>query len=102
MAQQKEVLIIGASRGIGLAVAQAFADEGWQVTATHRSGIPEQGNRPDIHWHSLDMTHSSAVQQFASQLSGKSFDAILINAGFPGLRTRRCRRVTIRRWRSCS
>lgn len=42
MAQQKEVLIIGASRGIGLAVAQAFAGEGWQVTATHRSGIPEQ------------------------------------------------------------
>ncbi|WP_337028755.1 SDR family oxidoreductase [Pantoea eucalypti] len=84
MAQQKEVLIIGASRGIGLAVVQAFAGEGWQVTATHRSGIPEQGNKPDIHWHALDMTHSSAVQQLASQLSGKTFDAILINAGISG------------------
>jgi len=84
MAQQKEVLIIGASRGIGLAVAQAFAGEGWQVTATHRSGIPEQGKKPEIHWHALDMTHASAVQQLASQLSGKTFDAILINAGISG------------------
>lgn len=84
MAQQKEVLIIGASRGIGLAVVQAFAGEGWQVTATHRSGVPEQGNKPGIDWQALDMTDASAVQQLAGQLSGKSFDAILINAGISG------------------
>ncbi|MDH2069064.1 SDR family oxidoreductase [Pantoea sp. GD03673] len=84
MAQQNDVLIIGASRGIGLAVVQAFAGEGWQVTATHRSGIPEQGNQAGIDWHALDMTHASAVQQLANQLSGKSFDAILINAGISG------------------
>jgi len=84
MAEQHHVLIIGASRGIGLAVAQAFAGEGWQVTATHRSGIPAQGNRPEISWHGLDMTQASAVQQFADQLSGVQFDAILINAGISG------------------
>ena len=84
MAQQKEVLIIGASRGIGLAVVQAFASEGWQITATHRSGVPEQGNRPGIDWQALDMTDASAVQQLAGQLSGNAFDAILINAGIPG------------------
>ncbi|WP_315313670.1 SDR family oxidoreductase [Pantoea vagans] len=84
MAQQKDVLIIGASRGIGLAVVQAFAGEGWQVTATHRSGVPEQGNRPGIDWQALDMTDASAVQQLAGQLSGKAFDAILINAGISG------------------
>ena len=84
MAQQKEVLIIGASRGIGLAVVQAFAGEGWQITATHRSGVPEQGNRPGIDWQALDMTDASAVQQLAGQLSGNAFDAILINAGISG------------------
>jgi len=84
MAQQKEVLIIGASRGIGLAVVQAFAGEGWQVKATHRSGVPEQGNRPGIDWQALDMTDASAVQQLAGELSGKTFDAILINAGISG------------------
>jgi len=84
MAQQKEVLIIGASRGIGLAVVQAFAGDGWQITATHRSGVPEQGNRPGIDWQALDMTDASAVQQLAGQLSGNAFDAILINAGISG------------------
>ena len=46
MAQQGKALVIGASRGIGLAVVQAFAAQGWQVTATHRSGIPAQGEQP--------------------------------------------------------
>lgn len=84
MAQQNKVLIIGASRGIGLAVAQAFAGQGWQVTATHRSGIPAQGNRPEIRWHALDMTQASAVEELAGQLTGEGFDAILINAGISG------------------
>ncbi|HAI06542.1 MAG TPA: short-chain dehydrogenase, partial [Pantoea sp.] len=81
MAQQGKALVIGASRGIGLAVVQAFAAQGWQVTATHRSGIPAQGEQPGVTWHALDMTESSAVQQLAGQLAGQMFDAILINAG---------------------
>lgn len=84
MAQQKAVLIIGASRGIGLSVAQAFAGQGWQITATHRSGIPEQGNQPGIRWHALDMTDAAAVQQLAGQLREERFAAILINAGISG------------------
>ena len=84
MAQQGKALVIGASRGIGLAVVQAFAAQGWQVTATHRSGIPAQGEQPGVTWHALDMTESSAVQQLAGQLAGQMFDAILINAGIFG------------------
>ncbi|MGK3142547.1 SDR family oxidoreductase [Pantoea sp. C2G6] len=84
MTQQGKVLIIGASRGIGLAVAQAFAGQGWQVSATHRSGVPAAGNQPEIHWHALDMTQAAAVQQFARQFSGAQFDAMLINAGISG------------------
>lgn len=84
MAQQSKALVIGASRGIGLAVVQAFAGEGWQVTATHRSGIPAQGNQPGISWHPLDMTESAAVEQLVSQLAGETFDVILINAGIYG------------------
>lgn len=84
MAQQKEILIIGASRGIGLAVARAFADEGWQVTATHRSGIPAQGNHSGIRWHALEMTDTAAVQQLAGQLHKGTFAAMLINAGISG------------------
>lgn len=84
MAQQQKVLVIGASRGIGLAVVQAFAAQGWQVTATHRSGIPAQGNQRHVDWHALDMTESASVQQLAGQLAGQTFDVILINAGISG------------------
>lgn len=84
MAQQSKALIIGASRGIGLAVAQAFAGQGWQVIATHRSGIPAQGHQPGISWHALDMNEPTTVQQLAHQFAGETFDVILINAGIYG------------------
>ncbi|MXP50097.1 SDR family oxidoreductase [Pantoea sp. Eser] len=84
MAQQGKALVIGASCGIGLAVVQAFAAQGWQVTATHRSGIPAQVEQPGVAWHALDMTESSAVQQLADKLAGQTFDAILINARIYG------------------
>ncbi|MEZ3500856.1 SDR family oxidoreductase [Pantoea sp. KPR_PJ] len=73
-------LVIGASRGIGLAVVKALAAGGWQVTATYRSSAPEA----QAHWHALDMTHQHEVQQLAAQLNDQQFDLILINAGIAG------------------
>jgi NAD(P)-dependent dehydrogenase (short-subunit alcohol dehydrogenase family) len=40
----KTALIIGASRGLGYALAAGFLARGWQVTATVRSG-----RRTDLH-----------------------------------------------------
>ena len=37
----RSVLVTGGSRGIGLATARLFADQGHRVTVTHRSGAPE-------------------------------------------------------------
>ncbi|HAQ89092.1 MAG TPA: short-chain dehydrogenase, partial [Pseudomonas sp.] len=34
---QKTVLIVGASRGLGLGLAKQFSSEGWQVIATVRN-----------------------------------------------------------------
>ena len=75
-----KALVIGASRGIGLAVVKALAAQGWQVTATYRSRAPEAAAQ----WHALDMTHQEEVQQLATALQGESFDAMLINAGIAG------------------
>ncbi|MCH9299406.1 SDR family oxidoreductase [Pantoea allii] len=84
MDYQGKILVIGASRGIGLAVVKAFAAHDWQVTATHRGDHPPQGDIPQVDWHRLDMTQTEAVKHFAVGLSGQPFDAILINAGIYG------------------
>lgn len=39
----RSVLVTGGNRGIGLAVARAFAESGDAVTVTHRSGQPPAG-----------------------------------------------------------
>ena len=38
MAKNKTALIVGASRGLGLALAQEFLDRGWNVVGTVREG----------------------------------------------------------------
>ncbi|WP_343073807.1 beta-ketoacyl-ACP reductase [Phytoactinopolyspora mesophila] len=39
----RSVLVTGGNRGIGLAIARAFAENGDAVTITHRSGEPPEG-----------------------------------------------------------
>jgi 3-oxoacyl-[acyl-carrier protein] reductase len=39
----RSVLVTGGNRGIGLAIARAFADSGDRVTVTHRSGEAPEG-----------------------------------------------------------
>lgn len=39
----RTVLVTGGNRGIGLAIARAFAEVGDQVVVTHRSGEPPEG-----------------------------------------------------------
>ncbi|MFB4361593.1 SDR family oxidoreductase [Pantoea sp. BS_8] len=84
MAHQGKILVIGASRGIGLAVVNAFVAHHWQVTATYRSAIPPQGEHSEVDWHQVDITDTDAVKHVAVQLSGEPYDAILINAGVYG------------------
>ncbi len=38
---QKNALIVGASRGLGLGLVETFLARGWHVTATQRSPSPD-------------------------------------------------------------
>ncbi len=81
------VLIIGASRGLGLALAREWLARGWRVIATVRtqnqSGLHElaetSGGRLRIE--QLEMTDAAAVEALRERLSGEEFDVLFINAG---------------------
>jgi 3-oxoacyl-[acyl-carrier protein] reductase len=56
----RSVLVTGGNRGIGLAIAQAFAAQGDQVAVTHRSGA--EGLPKELLPVQCDVTDSAAVE----------------------------------------
>jgi NAD(P)-dependent dehydrogenase (short-subunit alcohol dehydrogenase family) len=82
-----DVLIIGASRGLGLAIAGEYLRRGSRVVATiRRSGAEallqfanDTGGHMDVE--RLDTTAVDQVQALRQRLAGRTFDLLLINAG---------------------
>jgi NAD(P)-dependent dehydrogenase (short-subunit alcohol dehydrogenase family) len=78
------VVIIGASRGIGLGFAQAYAAEGWEVHATTRT--PENpceladiaGN---VSIHGLDVRNADQISALAEVFEGGIIDHLINSAG---------------------
>lgn len=80
------ILIIGASRGLGHAMAAEFAARGWRVLGTVRSsGTPLHdlaAERPDVvEIETLDMTDRGQVQAVRDRLSDRQFDIVFVNGG---------------------
>jgi NAD(P)-dependent dehydrogenase (short-subunit alcohol dehydrogenase family) len=84
------VLIIGASRGLGLGLAKQFASEGWQVIATVRDPLQADALKAvaNIRVEPLDMDDAAGVDALAQRLSGTTLDVLFINAGISGPRSR--------------
>ncbi|OIR09965.1 C-factor [mine drainage metagenome] len=87
------LLLIGASRGIGLAMAAELLARGWRVTGTVRPGgartllhdlADHHGDRLSIA--TLDITEPGQIAQLRQQLSGRRFDILFVNAGTANLR----------------
>ncbi|GMM93779.1 SDR family NAD(P)-dependent oxidoreductase [Qipengyuania sp. MTN3-11] len=81
----KSILIIGASRGIGLGLAKAFAARGWHVHATERDRSDDlhaaaENNVMTVH--TADVTDPKSYAGLG--LDEGSLDVILINAGITG------------------
>lgn len=82
----RSILIIGASRGLGCAMAAEFAGRGWRVVGTVRApGTPLHGlaaERPDsVGIETLDMTDHDQILAVRDRLSGREFDIVFINGG---------------------
>ena len=81
----KTVVITGASRGIGRAMAIAFADAGYSVIATYnkdKAAADEVAKGRDITFFQLDVTDFDAVNRFSTEvLKTRAVDVLINNAG---------------------
>lgn len=79
------VLITGANRGIGLALAEHFTDAGFKVIGTARK--PEQANElmeTGALVEQLDVTDQESVDALAQRLADTPIDILINNAGIKG------------------
>ena len=82
------VLIIGASRGIGLELARQYRADGAAVTATARDDAGLERLRTlGATALRLDVVDAASASGLAWQVDGARFDVAIINAGVSGTRT---------------
>jgi 3-oxoacyl-[acyl-carrier protein] reductase len=80
MSEPRTVLVTGGNRGIGLAIARAFADAGDRVVVTHRSGEPPEG----LDGVRCDVTDTASVDAAfteAEEKLGGPVEVLVANAG---------------------
>lgn len=80
-------LIIGASRGLGLALAETHLTQGWNVVGTVRDGAPTKLHGLRAAWNeqldieTVDITDPAQIAALRKRLAGKTFDLLVVNAG---------------------
>jgi NAD(P)-dependent dehydrogenase (short-subunit alcohol dehydrogenase family) len=82
----RSILIVGASRGLGHAMAAEFAGRGWRVLGTVRgAGTPLHAlaaERPDaVEIETLDTTDHDQTRAVRDRLIDRRFDIVFVNAG---------------------
>jgi NAD(P)-dependent dehydrogenase (short-subunit alcohol dehydrogenase family) len=83
----RRVLLLGASRGLGLALAEEWARGGWRVVATVRgAGRTPLHDLADAHAgqievETVDITEPAQVAALHERLADRTFDLLFVNAG---------------------
>jgi NAD(P)-dependent dehydrogenase (short-subunit alcohol dehydrogenase family) len=80
-------LIVGASRGIGLGLAEELAARGWHVFASQRGaseGLARAAGDAAIEVVTADVTDPASIEALAGKIERGSLDMILLNAGIMG------------------
>ena len=81
------ILLIGASRGLGLGLAGEFAKRGWHVVATVRAGARTELHdlaeaHPDrIEIETVDIAQPQQIAMLRDRLANRVFDLLFVNAG---------------------
>jgi NAD(P)-dependent dehydrogenase (short-subunit alcohol dehydrogenase family) len=83
----KHLLLVGASRGLGLGMAAEFLKKGWNVVGTvrgsARTGLHDLADEYEgrVEIESLDIAQPDQITALHNRLSGRSFDILFVNAG---------------------
>lgn len=83
----KKILITGTRKGIGLALATAFAENNCELHLVQRSFDPEQEaelkerGAKSVHLWQCDLSIFSATQELCEKLKDLNFDIVVNNAG---------------------
>ena len=83
----KTVLLVGASRGLGLAMAGEFVKQGWHVVGTvretGRTGLHDlrDAHADQVTIEQLDITEADQIAGLRERLAGSAFDMLFVNAG---------------------
>lgn len=82
------ILLIGASRGLGHAMATEFVKKGWHVVGTVRGGGPRtllhdlaDAYPGQVEIEVLDICEPDQLVSLHDRLSGRQFDMLFVNAG---------------------
>lgn len=80
-------LIVGASRGLGYAMAEEFANRGWNVTGTvrgrRRTELHELAEQypAKVRVETVDINDEDAIAALRTRLADQRFDMLFVNAG---------------------
>ena len=83
----KNILLIGASRGLGYAMAAEYLNHGWNVVATVRGGARTllhdlaENSHSRLEIETVDICEPDQVAALRARLSGRMFDLLFVNAG---------------------
>ena len=79
---RRTVLVTGASRGLGRALADLYAGEGWRVIACVRSAPPAP--TVSIEYQQLDVADPASIAALGRKLDGVAIDVLINNAAIRG------------------
>ena len=87
MASDKTLLLIGASRGLGFALAEEYLKRGWHVVATERDSAASKLHdllgtaQGRLEIETIDITYPDQVAALRTRLGSRQYDMLFVNAG---------------------
>ncbi|MBU6419555.1 MAG: SDR family oxidoreductase [Proteobacteria bacterium] len=94
---RKRILVVGASRGLGLGLTKEFLRRDYHVTATVRTAIAGAGLEDyyaQLTLDTLDINSPNLTEAFLARMKSQMFDLVVLNAGIYGPREKSLSEIT--------